>query len=413
MWETLEQLRTAAADCASAPTWPLPDGELLTCLTTVVRVEQALAAARLHLIRQVEARDLPAAQHATGTAGWLRDQLRVSGPTARRWVELARALDRCPDLDRAVINGAVNIEQAAVISACVTGLPVEAGDEVAAKAEGMLIDWATDFDPHALRKLGTRVLAHVAPEIAERVDAQALARQEARAHAGRAFTLSPVGDGRVRVAGWLDVEAAATVTAAIDPLSSPLPDDDRAAAQRRADALTEVCRLALRTTELPVNGGNRPQLTLTVDIERLCRQVAAGTLDTGEHLSPAQVRRLACDAQVLPAVMGGEGQVLDLGRSRRLITGALRRALVLRDQGCAFPATPSTVGHDRHEHAAVDATPPERVLRLPDAAYRSISRRALTPRAHAARWVYTIQATGDWTRLGWTGPADSRRGPAP
>jgi hypothetical protein len=46
---------------------------------------------------------------------------------------------------------------------------------------------------------------------------------------------------------------------------------------------------------------------------------------------------MACDARVLPAVLGGDGQVLDLGRSRRLFTGPIRRALILRDRGCAFP----------------------------------------------------------------------------
>jgi hypothetical protein len=49
------------------------------------------------------------------------------------------------------------------------------------------------------------------------------------------------------------------------------------------------------------------------------------------------VRRLACDAQVVPLVLGSAGQVLDAGRSRRLATGPLRRALVVRDRGCAFP----------------------------------------------------------------------------
>jgi hypothetical protein len=46
---------------------------------------------------------------------------------------------------------------------------------------------------------------------------------------------------------------------------------------------------------------------------------------------------MACDAQILPAVLGADGQVLDLGRARRLITGPLRRALILRDGGCSFP----------------------------------------------------------------------------
>jgi hypothetical protein len=62
-----------------------------------------------------------------------------------------------------------------------------------------------------------------------------------------------------------------------------------------------------------------------------------GVLDTGLLLTPATVRRLACDAMLLPVVLGGQSQVLDLGLVRRLFTGPVRRALVVRDGGCAFP----------------------------------------------------------------------------
>jgi Domain of unknown function (DUF222)/HNH endonuclease len=89
--------------------------------------------------------------------------------------------------------------------------------------------------------------------------------------------------------------------------------------------------------ELHSVGRERPQLVVTVSFDVLTGQLSTGMLDTGEAISPAQVRRLACDAQIIPAVLGGDGQVLDLGKSRRLFTGAVRRALALRDGGCAFP----------------------------------------------------------------------------
>jgi hypothetical protein len=148
-----------------------------------------------------------------------------------------------------------------------------------------------------------------------------LERAEARARAGRGLTLSPAGDSRVRVSGWLDAEAAATVHAALDPLCSPRQapaGDHRSLTQRRADALVEVCGLALRTDQLPDHGGQRPHLVVTVPFNPLRRQLGQGM-------------------PIIPAVLGGDGQVLDLGRSRRLFTGAVRRALVLRDGGCAFP----------------------------------------------------------------------------
>jgi hypothetical protein len=165
------------------------------------------------------------------------------------------------------------------------------------------------------------------------------------------------------------VEAAAIIRAALDPLCHPRSHghtltaaghrvgqphqatvthrrrrsrtgaaaDDRNPGQRRADALVDVCRLALAGGRLPDNGGDRPQVVLTVPYDPLTRTLGTGALDTGDRLDPATTLRLACDAKVLPAVIDPTGQPLALGRERRLFTGPLRRALVLRDGGCAFP----------------------------------------------------------------------------
>ncbi len=115
------------------------------------------------------------------------------------------------------------------------------------------------------------------------------------------------------------------------------PADLRSPGELRADAFIEVCRIASAYGQLPGNGGDRPQVVVTIDYDSLRRQVGVGTFDDGSLLSPAAVRRLACDAGIIPAVLGSPSQVLDLGRQARLVTGPLRRALVLRDKGCAFP----------------------------------------------------------------------------
>ena len=95
--------------------------------------------------------------------------------------------------------------------------------------------------------------------------------------------------------------------------------------------------MVLAGGRLPDNGGDRPQVVVTVPFDPLRRAFGAGVIDTGDRLSADAARRLACDARILPAVLDGAGQPLDLGRERRLFTGPLRRALVLRDGGCAFP----------------------------------------------------------------------------
>ena len=60
-------------------------------------------------------------------------------------------------------------------------------------------------------------------------------------------------------------------------------------------------------------------------------------MDAGSLLAPETVRRLACDAALIPVVLGGAGEVLDLGRTVRLFTPAQTKRLWLRDGGCSYP----------------------------------------------------------------------------
>ena len=83
-----------------------------------------------------------------------------------------------------------------------------------------------------------------------------------------------------------------------------------------------------------------PKATVVVTIawDTLRQQLTGtGTTATGDVLSPATVRRLACQAQLIPQVLGSDREVLDQGRARRLVTPGQRLALAHRDQGCTFP----------------------------------------------------------------------------
>ncbi|MFC7242858.1 DUF222 domain-containing protein [Catellatospora aurea] len=367
MHEGLTQAGRMVAACVDSSVWSLTDSELITSLDSARALRERLAAVELSLVRELDARAVPAAHGASSTAVWLREHWRIGIRTAKQTLELARALERLPTTADALAAGTVNTEQAAVIAQALAALPCEVGLETAAKAETALIGFAAQFEPSVLRRFGERILTHVAPDTAEEHEREALAAQEERAYATRTLTLVADRSGRVRLTGWLDTEAAAVVTAALDPLARPgvlshtralslsgdsdpvegssasghsaaeSARDMRTAGQRRADALTEICRRVLASGELPDNGGDRPQLVITVDYDGLAQRTGSGLLDNGATLTPETVRRIACDAQVIPAVLGGDGQLLDLGRTRRLVTGALRRALVLRDRGCAFP----------------------------------------------------------------------------
>ncbi|XVX20029.1 DUF222 domain-containing protein [Actinomycetota bacterium] len=144
----------------------------------------------------------------------------------------------------------------------------------------------------------------------------------------------------------LDPEGRAVLEAALGPLSAPCPDnhgpDPRPSERRRADALVEIARRGAAFTEHIAGRktATKTQLVLTMTLESLLSGLgAATTLDTtadGVQLSPAAVRRLACEAAVTPAVLGTRGEVLDLGLAARLFTAAQVKALWLRDRTCAF-----------------------------------------------------------------------------
>ena len=364
MLELVCEARRAATVCAAAPAWAVPEGDLVGCLEQAWAAVQQLTAVTAHLVWQAQSRGVPQAHAATSTLVWLRQQLRVSPGAAARLVALAQALNARPVLDDAVCAGTMSAEQATTIADTIKDLPADLGREIIDKAEAALVDRATVLDPVRLGKVGARILEYVAPEVAEQREADLLAGQEAKAHRRRGFTLSPLGNGQVRLSGFLDASGAATVNAALDPLCHPRhdPAGARTPAQRRADALVDVCTGALREgSDLPGHGGDPAQVVVTVPFTTLTDPPAntapagggatnggqargqaragagVGWLDTGAPISAAEARRLACDAHILPAVLNGQSQVLDLGRTRRLFTGPIRRALILRDRGCSFP----------------------------------------------------------------------------
>ncbi len=159
-------------------------------------------------------------------------------------------------------------------------------------------------------------------------------------------------------------EQAAALEAAIGPLSAPAPNgetgerDLRPAGQRRVEALTEVCR---RSSALDAGGcgtdgagASSAAVHVTVSLEDLksrtgCGEVLGSTA-TGTILSPEVLRRVACEADLIPHVLGSAGEDLDLGRVVRLFTRAQRRRLWRRDRGCTYPGCTAPAAWSRAHH---------------------------------------------------------------
>jgi hypothetical protein len=150
----------------------------------------------------------------------------------------------------------------------------------------------------------------------------------------------PSGGGKIR--GRFDdaamFDAIATV---VDAKARPLTgDDQRAAGERQAEALAEVCGWVLDHSNsgiLSECGGHRPHLNVLIPLDDLQNRARAGCVDFAGTTTPEALRMLACDAVAIPIVLNGKGQPLDVGRATRTIPDGLRRAVAARDRGCAHP----------------------------------------------------------------------------
>ncbi|HEX6516263.1 MAG TPA: DUF222 domain-containing protein, partial [Nocardioidaceae bacterium] len=227
-------------------------------------------------------------------------------------------------------------------------------------AEKWLLERAAVMIASELKDAGGKLLEVLDPDGTARRDEAALDRLERAAHLDRHLTITEDGQGGVKVRGRGSVEDAATLRAALAPLSGPEPHNDdprcghdgkdpRDHGTRSWDALVALAQKALDAQVLPESHGTKPRIVVTLDYESLLAGVGTGTLDTGESISAAAVRKLACDAELIPGVLGAKGEILDVGRAKRLVTAAIFTALVLRDRHCAFPGcTRPPIACDAH-----------------------------------------------------------------
>jgi hypothetical protein len=342
MRSTLDRLEEEVAALAAAPVSGLPIGGLQELVARTSVLAARLEGIGSRALGELQVRGGGTVPDGSGgscpTPGWLRQATGVSGNAAGGRVRTSVALRELPLIRDAVVDGLISLEPGGVLTRLVGRIDPQA----LLDSQTSLLEVARRSDTEGLGRFVRHLLATwCEPQL----EADEAAAEEARFLAYRnKHTGSWRGTFELPDA---DMEALLTL---IEPLARRDGDQDRrTAGQRRADALRDVFRLALRHGDLPDAGGERPRLTYITPVldDRIGRDVAFSLdLDRhpGEHCpmgvwtGPAtrvQVETLQCDARAQQLTVGADGRIVSLEAFTDTITAAQRRAVAARDRCCA------------------------------------------------------------------------------
>ncbi|SDL65061.1 HNH endonuclease signature motif containing protein [Tessaracoccus oleiagri] len=344
MSETLRNLRgaidAALLDLRALRITTDEDAAEVKGVLAELEVEEArLAGLRLALVGEAQLAGAAAA------VDQVRNSPRSTSSQAAGVLKLGADLaDRFWILAEALAEGSISVAQAEAIVTGLKRLPVALGRTQLEGCQRQLLGYCDELGPAELRLAALRMWELYDPDGAEDVEAQRLAREERLAKAGRGLRMTPDHHGSMRLTGQLPTADAALLQAQLDALMPPASSymDEREVPSpeaRRADALLRLAAIAAASGDVPAQGGDRPHVQITMPLSMLTDGLgAAGVFGFGgETVSAGEARRMACDAGLIPLVLGSASQPLDVGREYRLVPKALRTALTHRDQGCVFP----------------------------------------------------------------------------
>lgn len=325
----------------------VPAAALVEEITAACRYADRVTGQIMRLLGALDAAGGGQVVGCANTGQFVRQFLRMLPGHAGQLVATSRELRDLPDTARALADGEISADHAVAIARTSQRLD----PEQMAVAEPILRTAAADgASPQDVRRLG-EVIRYRAD-----ADADGAEREATRCHDRRHLWISELMDGSWRVDGTLDPAAGLVVKTAVDAFArSAGAADTRTARQRRADGLAAACQAALDSGTLPARHDARPHVNLIVEQTTLAGDPGAPPATSGyrSHLTGQAARALTCDAAVSAVTVDQDGLPVDVGRTTRVVTPALRRAVETRDQGCRWPGcdqptTWCTPHHIRH-----------------------------------------------------------------
>ncbi len=327
----------------------------------------------------------PATLISATTGASVGDAIRavsVGSATAPRMALTGETLPaKRPHVAAALRSGSIGMPAASAIIALLDKVALRADPTDLDAMEQRLVEAAPGLTLDQLQKLILRAEAHLDPDGIE--------PREREMRGERSLVIRTDRSGMLVFTGKCDPETGAPIKAAIEGLvggmlarrdasqhtadcaqrgsaspdgacgcgarsgdsagagaGAPVLRDERSVGQMRVDALADLCRHALGCDRVPT--GASTTVVVRVDLKDLEAGTGLATIDgIDQPVSAATVRRMAADAQIIPCVLGGDSEILDWGRAKRLFTAPQKLALGERDGGCAGCGLPPsmTVAH--------------------------------------------------------------------
>ena len=316
-----------------APTLPVSDAsseQLRRRIRSTVRVQNQAAAARAEAAAELERR------HGTELVETvLREDGLLSRRRARSEVIVAGGLEELPRTREGFHKGDISPENVRILVGANQRGTID---------EEQLLDEARSQSPD---KFAAPVRKHEQRR-AEDDGVSKLVFQRSRRFAKITTDLH---DGMTVLYGRFDPVTGAQIETAVSAMMNDLwhredPRSRVSAGQRMADAIAELV-----TRQRKDGGVQDVRLLVIADYDTVAGRLGNPRLGDGTPVPAGTLRRLACDAQVLPAIFSGSSTPLDLGRARRTASGPQRAALVARDKhcvGCGAKASWCQAHHIRH-----------------------------------------------------------------
>ncbi|HEY1117624.1 MAG TPA: DUF222 domain-containing protein [Acidimicrobiales bacterium] len=350
-----------------ASVWSMDATETAQTLVSLERARSRIVELEARVAAHADDLHVGSDVGASSAANWLAHQTQATRADAHATVRLGHALEEHRLTRDALAAGEVLAEQARVVLRWVDRLPEDVDAAAREQGEAHLLGLARHHDAKELNRLGKHLYEVVAPDDADAHEAWILEQQEQAA--AQKYRLTLVDDDQGITRGTFAIPTAlagAALRKALTAIAAPKHQraTEGAGVVRRPTpeamgrAFAELIE-RYPVDRLPKTGGVNATVVVTIDLDVLTgRLELAGVLDTGERISPAMARRLACEAGIIPIVLGGDSQPLDLGRKRRLFTEAQRLALAIRDRGCAAEGCDRTTGlHAHHKTRWSDGGP--------------------------------------------------------